>query len=336
MCFRILYIVKDFYLAYLSIFLYLITSSITFSQSSPVYFQHYNYEQFVNPAITGRDLYPFAAISHKRYWISNEDSPHTTCIAGSFRMGQFDFYTPQKMLNKGYLFSKSRMGLGAFFLYDQNGPIKIIYSAINYAYFIPLNRSRTSELSFGLSMQLSHYNIDENMLDPADPGDPGLQNTDDMPVVPEGSFGLYYHTKQFYAGLSVNELFASQYPIEDEDVVPNKQDIFFQSGYKFYLKRFDLEPSVFGGKINDEPFYFYCQLKAYYQNYNWISVAFRSTKSFIFSFGFRIRKMHLSYAFEPSVSKIRTYYSSAHEIMLGLNIGLFEPEGIKKTVRVKK
>jgi hypothetical protein len=74
------------------------------SQNPQVYYQHYNFEQFVNPAITGRDLYPFAALSYKRYSLPSDFSSNITCLGGSFRMGQYDFYTPRKMLNKGKLY----------------------------------------------------------------------------------------------------------------------------------------------------------------------------------------------------------------------------------------
>ncbi len=315
---------------FLLVILFLVSKADLQSQSSPVYYQHYNYEQFVNPAITGRDLYPLVSLSHKKYWIGTENSPNVTCLGGSFRLGQFDFYTPTKMLNKGKLLSKNRMGFGGFLLYEQNGPLRISYASANYAYFVPLNRNSTTELSFGMSLQLSHYNIDEGVLNPTDPGDPELQNFDKMPVVFDGGFGIYFHTKQFYMGASANELFASQYTIEDENLIKNRQDFFFQTGYKFYLKRFDLD---FGALIDNDPFYYYGQLKAYYKSYNWIALAYKSTQTLTASIGMRVRKMHIAYAYEHSISRMSSYFSSAHEIMLGLNIGLFEPEGIKKTVK---
>jgi hypothetical protein len=43
--------------------------------------------------------------------------------------------------------------------------------------------------------------------------------------------------------------------------------------------------------------------------------------------------MHIAYAYDQNISKMSSYFSSAHEIMFGINIGLFEPEGIKKTIK---
>jgi type IX secretion system PorP/SprF family membrane protein len=305
------------------------------AQTSPVYSKHYNFEQFVNPAITGRDHYPFLNLAYKKYWIGTENSPGQTCLGGSFRLGHFDFYTPTMMLNKGNIFSKSRMGFGGFMMYDKNGPLANFYASINYAYFIPLDPAGTTELSFGLSAQISHFSIDHNLLEPNDPGDPELDNLDKLPLVADGAFGMYFHTKQFFAGMSINELFASKNPMENESYYKNQRDFFFQTGYKFFLRQFDLEPSVFMGKVDSDPLYFYGQIKAYYQNYNWIALAYRSTNSLAVSLGFRFNRIHIGYVYEQSISKMSHYFSGAHEIMLGLNIGLFEPEGIRKTVRVR-
>lgn len=74
-------------------------------------------------------------------------------------------------------------------------------------------------------------------------------------------------------------------------------------------------------------------MKAYYQNYNWLAVAYKSTKSLVFSMGVRINRMHLGYAYEQNLNHLKSMYSSTHEIMIGFNIGFFEPEGVRKTIR---
>jgi type IX secretion system PorP/SprF family membrane protein len=309
------------------------TSLNTSAQHSPVYDKHYNYEQFVNPAITGRDPYPYVNLANKKSFVGTDHSPNSTSLGGSFRWGFLNFYTHDMMLNKGQVLSKNRMGFGALILYEQNGPLAQLYLSGTYAYHIPFNRSQTSELSFGLSGQLRHYHINENLLDPADPGDPELMDLRGMPAKFDAGFGLYYHTKQFHVGASANELFGTESPIDNAEFVNNRADFFFQSGYKFYLRRFDLEPSGFLAIIDEEPLYYYTQLRVYYLNYNWLSLAYKSVKSITIAVGVRIGRMHLAYGYEQSVSEFSSFYSGWHELMLGLNIGLFEPEGLKKTVR---
>ncbi len=305
------------------------------SQISPLYERHTNYEQFINPAITGRDLYPFLNVSHKNYWLETEDSPYSICIGASARLGTFNFYNPQMMLNKTKLIARNRMGFGAFAMYESNGPLKFFTSKLTYAYFVPLSQNSISELSFGLSLELSQYVIDESMLDPLDANDPKLTGLSNSNLFPESDFGVYYHNKQFQVGFSINELFQTQLPYNDNRVSDNSRDVFFQTGYKFYLKRFELEPLVYAAKINDRPVYLYNQIKLYYLNYNWIALAYKTTNTITASIGLRVRRMTFGYAYECNVSRLQKYFGGSHEIMMGLNIGLFEPEGIRKTVKIK-
>ncbi|MBN1415699.1 MAG: PorP/SprF family type IX secretion system membrane protein [Bacteroidales bacterium] len=330
------YVHKDGYIRLPFLFLLIFISSEIPAQVSPVYTKHYNYEAFVNPAITGRDKYPLVCISHKRNWLGTKHTPNTTCAGGSFRIGEFDFYTPTKMLNKSGFFSRDRMGMGGFLMLEQNGPLMQFYSSVNYAYFVPLNANHTTELSFGLSAQLQHASVNEDMLDPNDPGDPELADLNNLPYIADGGFGVYFHTGQFHAGASVNELFHNASPLDDERYFSNSMDFSFQTGYKFYLKYFDFEPSVFIAKIDKDPLYHYAQVKFFYRNYNWLALAYKSTRSVTISIGLRVRRWHLAYGYEQSISRLSNYFSGSHEIMLGLNIGLFEPEGLRKTVRRKR
>jgi type IX secretion system PorP/SprF family membrane protein len=305
-----------------------------FCQYSPEYYKYYSYEQVINPAVTGRDRYPFVNFSSKKYWLNSSNSPYEICLGGSFRLGYLNFYTPSMMLNKGNIFSKNRMGFGGFMMYEQNGPLGYFIAEFDYGYHIPLNENSTTELSFGLSVQLTNYNINEDILDPLDQDDMELNNLEKMPLVADGDFGLYFNTEQFFVGASVNDLLRQDYQLES-DVNRNKQDYFAQSGYKFYLRQFDFEPSVFVAQIDDEPVYYTTQIKAYYRHYNWVSLSWQSTKSLRLAAGVRAGRIHFVYAFEQSVSQMANYFSSSHEIMIGLNIGLFEPEGLRKTIKRK-
>jgi type IX secretion system PorP/SprF family membrane protein len=231
--------------------------------------------------------------------------------------------------------SKDRTGFGGFLMNQQNGPLNQFYASITYAYFVPLNVNNTTELSFGLAAQLHHFHVNEELLDPDDPGDPELANLERLPVNADGGFGIYFHTQQFHAGVSINELFHPDSPLEDERYFNNTMDFFFQTGYKFYFLHFDLEPSVFLARIDRDPLYYYAQLKLFYQNYNWLAIAYRSTQAVMISLGFRVGRLHIAYGYEQSVSSLSRYFSGSHEVMLGLNIGLFEPEGIRKTIKRK-
>lgn len=217
-------------------------------------------------------------------------------------------------------------------MYETDGPLNYLNSTFTYSYFIPFENAAT-QLSFGLSAQFQSYSVNLGMLDPLDDDDPELMKLNDKKFVPEAGFGVYLHNDQFFLGLSVNDLLLSDLPLNNNDIIKNKRDFFFQTGYKFFLKRFELEPSIFVAKIDDTPLYTFTQLKLYYMNYNWFAVSYRSTRSLMVSAGFRLRRFYLAYNYEHSVSKMMRYFEGSHELMLGVNIGLYKVEGIRKVVR---
>jgi type IX secretion system PorP/SprF family membrane protein len=291
---------------------------------------YYTYEQVQNPASTGRDRYPFINLSSKKYWLNTPNSPYEICLGGTFRLGQFNFYKPNMMLNKANFVSRDRMGLGGFLMYDQDGPMGYLFGEFEYAYHLPLNTNRTTELSFGLSLNISDYNINKSLLDPIDNNDPLLTNVEKQAPALDGGFGIYFNTSQLFAGGSIKDILASE--LYKEDTVKNKRDYFINGGYKFFLHFFDLEPSIVMALIDDNPFYS-GQVKVYYKDNNWLSLGYMSSNIFRFAVGFRVQRIHIVYALEQSVSRMAKYFPNSHEIILGINIGLFEPGRLKKTVK---
>jgi len=307
------------------------TTKMSAQINNSFYLKHDIYEYAINPAVTGRDYYPMISFSQKKYWLGTNDSPSITSIGGVLRMGVYNFYTPKMLLNKSTIASRSRMGAGVFLMREQDGPMSIMYSTINYAYFIPLNNA-SSELSFGLSMRLQHNSLNQSQLEPLDDMDPELIGLDNSELITDASFGSYYHTDQLFVGASVNELFRSAEPLTNKKL-RNDRDYFIHGGYKFFLKRFELEPSVFMGMIDGEDKYYYGRLRLYYLTYNWFSVAYRSTKAINLSMGLRLNRFYLVYIYDVGVSKMIKYFDGSHEIMFGLNIGTFEMEGIRKLAK---
>jgi type IX secretion system PorP/SprF family membrane protein len=299
------------------------------AQISPLYPEHINYMQFINPAMTGSDRYPIIDLSYKQYWVGTQYAPSTACLGGSMRLGAFDFYNPKGLLSNRGFFTRSRMGFGGIIMKASDGPMNSYNFTFSYAYYIPLNSSNT-ELSLGLSAQFLYYNIDQSLLDPYAQGDPALNNLNDNHIVPESGFGAYFHNSQLYIGASVNDLLLTNLPYTSNSIGPNKRDYFFNGGYKFFLKYFDLEPSLYMAQIDNMPLNGLMQLKLYYKDYNWLAVAYRSTKVILVSVGINVHHIYITYTFEHSLSQMANYFGSSHEIMLGVNIGPNEPNRIKK------
>jgi type IX secretion system PorP/SprF family membrane protein len=304
-----------------------------FAQEAPVYKNHVSYEQFVNPAITGQDRYAYLNFSYRRDWGSSENSNSITAIGGSLRLGAFNFYTNHKLLNKNQMISKKRMGFGDLMMYEQNGPIRTYYNSLTFAYFIPFDKSSMTELSFGFLGQIMKYSVNGSLLDQNKPSDLELLKLEQKPLITDGGAGVFFHTKQFQIGASSNELFETALIHEDDSTYINRRDYFLQTGYKFYLHYFDIEPFIYLAQIDNNPIYYYTQFKIYYRNYNWFSIAYKSSQSLVLSMGIRIKRISLGYSFEQKTNNSESNYCLTHQIMVGYNIGFFEPEGLRKTAR---
>ena len=301
-----------------------------YSQISIIYDKSDTYEFIVNPAITGRDYYPFLNLSIKKQWAGIPGSPVTACLGSAMRLGEYNFYTPKMMLNKSRFLSKGRIGVGGFLMQDSNGPLSFSTITTTFAYFVPLMEA---ELSFGLAATISYYNIDESLFEPVDPDDQFLYGATDNKLFPDADFGVYYHTSQYYIGASVKELFESDNRLSESENFENSRDFFFITGYKFFFKYFEMEPSVFAGIIDKGHYYYRIRNKFYYNYYNWVAFSYGLNKSLKISIGTRYRRIYFGYAFEQQFSKTAKYNMGSHELMIGLNIGLFELQGIRKVVK---
>jgi len=313
----------------LQLLIFIIISNTLYTQKSYYYNNHYNFEYVINPAISGRDFYPFLNFSYKNQWFGIEGSPSTTAIGGTIRLGNYNFYTPKMLLNKSKFVSKSRMGFGGFFMQEKDDVINYKHGSISYAYFIPLNYGG-DQLSFGASAQLFHYSVDEQKINNNDPRYTHLLNLNNQGNIPEAGFGMYFHNDQFQFGACLNDLLLSLNSESTEDSVINKRDLFIHMGYKFFLKWFELEPSVLTAQIDEYPLYYFGRLKIFYKDNNWLTVSYKSTSYLSYGFSINIYRLYLGYIFEHNVSSAKKNNKRAHELMLGINLGHYETKGLKK------
>lgn len=97
-------------------------------------------------------------------------------------------------------------GLGFVGYYDQAGATKLGNFALSYAQHLKLGED--SRLSFGIQGTYTRVGKDTyRALDPSDPNIPA--NASDGKF--DGGAGIWFESPKFYAGLSLNNIFRSQY-----------------------------------------------------------------------------------------------------------------------------
>jgi len=301
-----------------------------FSQEASLYENYYLNTFLINPAITGAENYTTADLSVRQQWVGFPDAPTTVVLSGSYRVGKYDFYDPKGFLNKGHLKLVDRIGLGASFFTDVNGPLANTGGILSYAYHVPIKSD--SRLSFGISAIGTYFSFNSSILKPDDPNDPYLLNGNDNVFRANFNLGVYFHDADYFIGLSADKILPDIGGVNDE--ISEQPSIFLFGGYKFLqnMDAFILEPSLMIKKTAERDPSFDIHVKLYVRRLHWIAISYSTTNKINFRFGLRLYKMiYAGYNYEYTLGDIASYTLGSHEIHLGINLGLIEIRGIRNT-----
>ena len=179
----------------------------------------------VNPAYAGsRGVLSIAAL-HRSQWVGLDGAPTTQTL---------NVHTPVS----------GRVGLGFSIVNDEigNGTNQDTYFDAAFSYTVPV--SEIGKLSFGVKAGGHLLNIDFNQLRNFDPStaSAGTMNIDKR-FSPNFGAGVYYHTENFYAGLSIPNFLQT----EHFDGSGNRSSFLAQERMNWYLISgyvFDLNPDL--------------------------------------------------------------------------------------------
>jgi len=195
------------------------------AQQDAQYTQYMYNTVAVNPAYAGsRGVLSIGAL-HRSQWLGLDGAPTTQTL---------NIHTPVS----------ERVGLGLSIVNDEigNGTNQDTYFDGVFSYTIPV--SRTGKLSFGVKAGGHLLNIDFNKLRNFDPSTaPPGQVSIDKKFSPNFGAGVYYHTEQFYAGLSVPNFLKT----EHFDGSGNSSSFLAQERMNWYLITgyvFELNPDL--------------------------------------------------------------------------------------------
>jgi len=298
-------------------------SALLEAQHNHIYRSNHLHQVFTNPATSGSEFFPVAALSYQKQWLGINQSPGTLLASTSLRMGNFDFYNPKMFINTSGLKTKERVGLGIGLYSDRNGPVANRGLNMAYAYHLGLENSH---LSFGLSGVAEQTVLDGSVWDPITSGDPLLGDGKESFFNFNANFGVYYYSATYYFGLAANHLI----PLEDK-VNPGetvKQDYIIHGGYLFRsMEEIKIEPSLNIRYLDFETLEYDIRAKVYLQHVHWVALTYRSYKALALTAGMKIRRFYLAYYFEANLSPIINYSAGSHGIHIGMNLGMRRLEG---------
>jgi len=196
-----------------------------YAQQDAQYTQYMYNTVAVNPAYAGsRGVLSIAAL-HRSQWVGLDGAPTTQTL---------NVHSP----------ISGRVGLGLSIVNDEigNGTNQDTYFDAVFSYTVPT--SEEGKLSFGLKAGGHFLNIDFNRLRNYDPSNAAIGQTNiDNKFSPNFGAGVYYHTEQFYAGLSVPNFLET----EHFDSGGNSNSYIAQERMNWYLITgyvFDINPDL--------------------------------------------------------------------------------------------
>lgn len=191
-----------------------------YSQQDAQYTQYMYNTISVNPAYPGsRGVLSIVAL-HRSQWVGLDGAPTTQTL---------NFHTPVS----------DHVGLGLSVVNDEigNGTNQDTY--IDAAFSYTVNTSEEGKLSFGLKAGGHLFNVDFTKLRNYG-AESNLPNIDNK-FSPNFGAGIYYHTDQFYAGLSVpNFLQTEHFDSSDSNssslIAQERMNFYLITGYVFELR----------------------------------------------------------------------------------------------------
>lgn len=290
------------------------------SQEKSIYNQAYIDPFIINPASTGSELFPVVRLSVEKSWVGFRDSPSTLLFTGNARIGNYGFYTPKGLINKSPIKIGDRVALGGAVYYDNNGPLKSTGGMISYAYHVPVNA--LSSLSMGLSAYFLNKTLNTSKLEPDQADDEYLLNGQNDLFRVNFGVGLFFHSKNFFSGLSVNELFSMQSKKSYRDV--KTPGYYLIAGYKFDISRsIDIEPSIIVRKPSNDDLNFDFYARLYYLKFHWVALSYSTAGLADIMVAARLyNSFYLGYNYIYNIGRIAHYNYGSHRISIGINLGL--------------
>jgi type IX secretion system PorP/SprF family membrane protein len=269
------------------------------AQQDPQFTQYMYNTVAINPAYAGsRGMLSIFGI-HRAQWIGLEGAPTTTGTS---------IHTP---------LNDSRIGLGVSMLQDAIGPSNKQTLSADFSYTI--STSENYKLSFGLKGTASLFSIDYTKLNRFDINDPRFQNNISNQFSPNIGAGMYLHSKQFYAGISVPFMLQSnEFNDINSQVTHESLHYYFMSGYVFEISESTkFKPAFLAKALEGAPLQVDLSANFMLNNKFVLGGAWRWEAAMSGLAGFQVNdNWFIGYTYDADSTKLANYNSGSHELFM--------------------
>lgn len=252
----------------------------------------------INPAVAGSSDGLPLAFTFRKLWAGLDGSPSIQTLTGHMEVAE-------------------HMGVGMRLFNVTTGPLRRSGFEATYAYHLPLGAGGR-KLAFGLSGLMYQYALDVQNLNLEDPSDPALLEAENM-FVPDVNFGMYLYGPEYYVGLAVPQLLSRRIDLKTDKILEQKQvrHYFLHGGYNYRInEQFSIEPSTLLKFIEAGIFQADINVRGTYMDMVSLGLSYRTSDAVGIQLGYHKDGMIFGYAFDLTLSDIRTQSAGSHEIML--------------------
>jgi type IX secretion system PorP/SprF family membrane protein len=299
------------------------------AQQVPMYSQYVMNGFLVNPSFAGRDGYTTINLTVREQWVGMEGSPSTYAASFQTRLLKNSYISKSTSVRKKLVkpTKGGKVGLGGYVFSDNNGIMKRTGAQAAYAYHISMGQSGgyPNDLALGLAVTGYQYTINTNGLI-YDKDDPYLNGYDRSVFITDFNFGASFTTSKYYAGFAMTNLLRGTLIFADTS--DNKRselgNFYLTGGYKFPINSdWVLQPSAFI-KSSDMMFksiQMDLTARMFYKEDYWAGISYRTNDAIIMLLGLKYDRFYFAYAFDFTLSDIRTQTVGTHELTLAVKFG---------------
>ncbi|WP_432264975.1 PorP/SprF family type IX secretion system membrane protein [Croceitalea rosinachiae] len=273
------------------------------SQQDAQYTQYMYNTVSVNPAYAGSRGHMSIGALYRAQWVGLDGAPETQTL---------NIHTPL-----GY----RGVGAGLSFVNDIIGPTSETYFDLDFSYTVLTGIE--GKLSFGLkaSAHLLDVKFSELNQDGGQGPDPTLQQNIDNRFSPNVGAGVYYHTQNFYAGLSIPRFLETTHFDESSlSTAAEQMNWYFITGYVWDLNAFlKFKPAVLAKATQGAPLQVDVSANFMFNEKFVVGAAYRWDAAFSGLAGFQISDQFLiGIAYDREITDLgaTTFNDGSFEIVL--------------------
>jgi type IX secretion system PorP/SprF family membrane protein len=300
------------------------------AQQLPLFSQYVMNGFLVNPSLAGRDGYASVNFTVREQWMGISGAPSTYVVNFQSSLLRNSFMSGSSHIRKKVTkpTKPSRVGVGGSLFTDNNGIMRRSGFKFDYAYHIPMGKTRDGQdnLSFGLGLVLYQHAMKTDGLNYTYEDDPYFSTYDKSVFITDFSFGTSYTTSKYYVNFAMTNILRGSLIFGDDNKLKRGEigHFFLSGGMNFPINRdWSIKPSAFI-KSSDmvlKAAQIDLTTRVFYKENYWAGLSYRTRDAMTLLMGLHYDKFYIANSIDFALTDIRTKSIGSYEISVAVKFG---------------